>query len=106
MAEFFSNAFSYVLIFFVLVCWILVTIRFSKAAHSPIKTVKAKVVDKYKSEPASRHPGVSGNERFVVVFAAGDKKLAFNVSEYSFQSYKINEKGTLKYKGNRIIDFR
>lgn len=106
MAEFFRNPFSYVMIFFVLAMWIAVGIRFLKNGRMSVKTVKATVVDKYKSTPATWHPGVAGNERYVVVFSANGEKLAFNVSEYSYQNYRIKDKGTLKYRGSMIIDFK
>lgn len=44
--------------------------------------------------------------RCVVVFESGSKLLRLNVSEITYKDYKINEKGKLTYKGNRIIEFR
>lgn len=100
-----STVFNYLAILLFLVCWILLIIKFIKNKYSSVKTVKAVVVDKYKAQNVSRIQGAFKTERYIVVFSAGNKKLAFDVSEFSFQSYKINEKGTLKYKGSKIIDF-
>ncbi|MBO5733693.1 MAG: DUF2500 family protein, partial [Clostridia bacterium] len=68
-------------------------------------TVKAKVIDKYKPEMVSKYHGTFKQERYIVVFATNNKKLSFNVSKFSYGNYKINEKGTLKYKGTKIISF-
>ena len=44
-------------------------------------------------------------EKYTIVFSTTDKKLAFNVSEFSYNGYNIGESGTLKYKGHKIIEF-
>ena len=73
---------------------------------APVKIVKAKVVDKYKPKTFSKASGTFKLETCVVVFETKDKKLSFNVSEFSYGHYKIKEKGTLKYKGTKIISFQ
>ena len=45
-------------------------------------------------------------KEYVITFLCGDKKKYFNVSEFSYRNYQVNQKGTLKYKGNRIVDFK
>lgn len=87
-------------------CWILVIKKIVWNRFAPVKTVKAEVFDKYQANNASKYPGVFKQGRYMVVFATKDKKLAFAVSEISYHSYKIKEKGTLKYKGNQIISFQ
>lgn len=42
---------------------------------------------------------------YVITFQCKNKKRHFNVSELSYNNYRINQKGTLKYKGSRLIDF-
>ena len=74
--------------------------------HAPVKTVKAEVVDKYKPNIVSRYPRTSNQERYIVVFATKHEKLSFDVSEISYNNYKIKEKGTLKYKGTKLISFQ
>ena len=85
--------------------YLILIIKFLRNIFSPVKAVKAVVVDKYKTQSVSKIQGTFKREGFVVVFSDGNKRYAFKVSEFSFQSYKINEKGTLKYKGNKIIGF-
>lgn len=88
-----------------LLCWILVIAKIVINRYATVKTVKAKLVDKYKPDIVSKYHGTFKQERYIVVFATNKKKLSFNVSEFSYSNYKINEKGTLKYKGTKIISF-
>ena len=44
-------------------------------------------------------------KEYIITFKCGNKKLNFEVSEISYNNYRINQKGILKYKGNRLIDF-
>ena len=97
-----SNA----LIVLALLFWIVVAIHFVKAFFSPVKTVKAVVADKYIKHTASRFDSLFKRKMHIVVFKSGSKKLLFCVSPFSYDGYAINEKGTLTYKGNRLIDFK
>ena len=90
----------------VLICWILLIIKLIIGRCAEVRTVKATVVDKYMPETVTNYPGSLKPKRYIVVFSAEDKKLSFDVSEFSYESYRIGEKGRLKYKGNRIISFR
>lgn len=71
------------------------------------KEVEAKVINKqyYQSRLARKAENFRDEYCYVVTFLAGDKKLSFYVSEYSYNGYRINQKGTLKYKGTMLIDF-
>ena len=89
-----------------LVCWLLVIGKIVVNRFGTVKTVKAKVIDKYKPDMVSKYHGTFKQERYTVVFEANGKKLSFDVSEFSYENYKINEKGTLKYKGTKIISFQ
>ena len=73
---------------------------------APIKTVKAVVIDKNKVETFSKYSGNGKSEKYVIVFSANGKKKSFYVSQFSYNGYRINEKGTLKYKGDKLIDFK
>lgn len=42
---------------------------------------------------------------YVITFQCKNNKRHFYVSELSYNNYRINQKGTIKYKGNRLIDF-
>lgn len=97
------NLFSIILF---LLCWFLIIKKLIWNKVAPVKTVKAEVVDRYKPNTVSRYPGVSKQESYIVVFETKGKKLSFNVSAFSYNNYRIKEKGTLKYKGNQIISFQ
>ncbi|MCI8619141.1 MAG: DUF2500 domain-containing protein [Oscillospiraceae bacterium] len=71
----------------------------------PVRTVRAKVIKKYRQEVFSQYAGTGKRYRYVVTFLAEGKRLSFYVSELSFGNYKENETGTLKYRGDRFIDF-
>ena len=43
---------------------------------------------------------------YVITFQCKNKKRHFDVSELSYNNYRINQKGTLKYKGSHLIDFK
>ena len=77
-----------------------------KNRYAPIKTVKAVVIDKNKVETFSKYSGTGKSEKYVIVFSVGGKKKSFYVSQFSYNGYRINEKGTLKYKGDKLIDFK
>ena len=86
--------------------WLLVLIRFISNKLAPIKTVKAQVVRKHVQEFFSKYSGNGKSYKYVVVFIAEGKTLSFFVSEFSYNGYKVNERGTLTYKGNRLINFQ
>ena len=89
-----------------LLCWFLIIKKIIAGKFAPVKTAKAEVVDKYKEDMVSKMQGTFKRQRYVVIFKTKDKKLSFSVSEFSYGNYRIGEKGTLKYKGNRIISFQ
>ena len=81
-------------------------IRTIKNRYAPIKTVKAVVIDKNKIETFSKYSGNGKVEKYVIVFSINGKKKSFYVSQFSYNGYRINEKGTLKYKGDKLIEFK
>ena len=103
--NYFSVVLTYFLLILLCVCWILVIVKFMKNKYASVKRVKAVVFDKYTTKPLLKTQGVFKRENHIIVFLVGDKKLSFNVSEFSYKNYKLKEKGMLKYKGNRLIDF-
>ena len=54
----------------------------------------------------TKYSGNGKSEKYVIVFSVGGKKKSFYVSQFSYNGYRINEKGTLKYKGDKLIDFK
>ena len=101
-----SNVINSITAILIFVCWTLIIRKIIISKYAPVKTVKAKVIDKYKPEMISKYHGTFKQERYIVVFAANDKKLSFDISEFSYGNYKINQIGTLKYKGTKLISFR
>ena len=89
----------------VLLLYIRILVKAIRNRYAPVKTVKAVVVDKHKLESFSKYLGNGKSERYVIVFLAECKKLSFYVSGFSYNGYKLKETGTLKYKGDKIIDF-
>ena len=77
-----------------------------KNRYAPIKTVQAVVIDKNKVETFSKYSGNGKSEKYVIVFSVEGKKKSFYVSQFSYNGYRINEKGTLKYKGDKLIEFK
>ena len=104
-----GNLYSSMVIVLVAGLWVLVIVsmivKVVKRKHGPVKTVKAIVSDKHKQEVFSAHSGTGTREKYVVVFSAEGKKLSFYVSEFSYSGYQIGEKGTLKYAGDKMIEF-
>ena len=90
--------------------WLLAAVRvFIKAVrnkYAPIKIAKAVVVDKHIVESFSKYSGNGKHQKYVIVFLVDSKKKSFYVSQFSYGGYRINEKGELKYKGDRLIEFK
>ena len=80
--------------------------RTIKNRYASVKTVKAVVIDKHIVENFSKHSGAGKHEKFVVVFSVEGKKKSFYISQFSYNGYRVNEKGTLKYKGDKLIEFK
>jgi len=82
-----------------------VLIKAIRTKHAPIKSAKAVVVDKHIVETFSKYAGNGKHEKYVIVFSVDGKKKSFYVSKFSYNGYKVNEKGVLKYKGDKLIEF-
>ena len=82
-----------------------VLIKAIRTKHAPIKSAKAVVVDKHIVKTFSKYAGNGKHEKYVIVFSVDGKKKSFYVSQFSYGGYRINEKGTLKYKGDKLIEF-
>ena len=83
-----------------------IIVRTIKNRYAPIKTVKAVIIGKNKVETFSKYSGTGKHEKYVVVFSVDGKKKSFYVSQFSYNGYKVNEKGMLKYKGDKLIEFK
>ena len=80
-------------------------VKLIKNRVAPVRTVKAVVLDKQKVVIFSKYSGTGKQEKYVVVFSVDGKKKSFYVSQFSYGGYRLNEKGTLKYQGDKLIDF-
>ena len=80
-------------------------VKLIKNRVAPVRTVKAVVLDKQKVEIFSKYSGTGKQEKYVVVFSLDGKKKSFYVSQFSYGGYRLSEKGTLKYQGDKLIDF-
>ena len=83
-----------------------VLVKALKNKHAPVKTVKGTVSDKQKIENISKYAGNGKREKYVVVFSVEGKKKSFYVSKFSYNGYKVGEKGVLTYKGDKLISFQ
>ena len=107
MKNFWPDILSYLAVIFFVICWLLILLKFTKGRNTEPRKVKAVITDKYKYTPVSHIPGTFNNKpEYTVVFSVGTKKLSFYVSEYSFSNYRVGKKGTLTYKGDRLIEFK
>ena len=88
-----------------LLALIRVLIKAVKTKYAPVKSVKAVVIDKHIIETFSKYSGNGKSEKYVIVFSVDGKKKSFYVSQFSYGGYRINEQGTLKYKGDKLIGF-
>lgn len=100
-----SNLFPVLMAVLWVAALIAIVIRAIRNKKGKVKSVPAEVVGKQTVENFSKYSGTGKQVRYVVNFAAGGKKLSFYVSEFSYHGYKKGEKGTLKYRGDRLIDF-
>ena len=106
MQNFGADILSYLAAMVFVICWVMIVLRFIRSRYAKVRSVKAVITDKYKNEPVSRIQGTFKSVTYTVVFSVGTKKLAFDVSEYSFSNFRVGKKGTLTYKGDRLIDFK
>ncbi len=105
-----DNIVSIVIISLLFGIWLLAMVRLLikgiRNKYAPVKTVKAMVLDKHITETFSKYSGNSKREKYVVVFSVNGRKKAFYVSQFSYSGYRANEKGTLTYKGDKLIRFQ
>ena len=105
-----NNLIGHLLAALFLGIWILVLVRILVKAirnkFAPIRTVPAVVLGKQTVHSFSKYTGNGRHEKYAVIFSIEGKKKSFYVSKFSYDGYKVNGKGTLTYKGDRIIRFQ
>ena len=80
-------------------------IRMIMGALSSTKTVTAVVEKKYVVQVFSKYAGNGVREKYMIAFSVDGKTKRFQVSQFSYNGYQVNEKGMLTYKGNQLIKF-
>ncbi len=83
-------------------------IRLAQICFFKEKHENAIVFDKqcYDKQIYSKFQAPYVKKEFVVTFECKNKRLHFSVNEISYNNYKKGQKGILKYKGNRLIEFK
>ena len=89
----------------VIAIYLVIFARFCISRFGPVKKVTAVVVHKQKVEHKSFQTPPFTRVKYAVTFQFGDKRKSFYVSELSYGGYRKGEKGTLTYRGDRLIDF-
>lgn len=76
--------------------------------YSKEKSIEAEVIDKnsYNKEIIRKNESSVKKKEYIITFLCKNKKKYFNVSELSYKNYKLKQKGILRYKGNKLIDFK
>ena len=80
-------------------------VRITINSFGSAKAVKAVVEKKYIAESFSKYSPDGTTKKYMVVFSIEGKTKSFQVSEFSYDGYQVNEKGLLTYKGNQLIKF-
>ena len=108
MGNNFSNIVNFIFALIGAIIVVGISIKVIINIFSKEKSIKAIVVDKqsYDKQIYRKSQASFTRKEYVITFLCGNKKKYFSVSELSYRNYKVNQKGTLKYKGNRIVDFK
>ncbi len=101
-----SNVITHIFVILVFVLWLFLSVRYFTNRFSESKKVNATVKDKYIIQGNSKIPNILKGKLYVVVFAIKDETLSLYVSAFSYSGYKLKARGTLRYRGNRVIDFK
>ena len=108
MGSHFGNIVNFIFALIGVIIVVGISIKVIINIFSKEKSIMAKVVDKqsYDKQIYRKSQAPFIQKEYVITFLCGNKKKYFNVSELSYRNYKVNQKGTLKYKGNQIVDFK
>lgn len=88
------------------VAMICILIKTVKNKRAPVKVAAALVAGKNTVKTFSKYAGNAERKKYVVIFSVDGRKKSFYVSDFSYAGYRVGEKGTLKYKGDRLIEFK
>ena len=100
-----GNFGGYIAVSVTIIWFVGMLVWFFKRQYGRTKTASATVVSKQITESFSKYSGNGKVKHYYVTFLIGGKRRSFQVSEFSYNGYRKGETGTLKYKGDRLIDF-
>ena len=103
-----GNIVNYIFAIVAFVIFIGIIVRITLNILSKEKQTEAVISDKQSYEKivyGKSHAPFTKKE-YIITFNCGNKKRYFEVSEFSYKTYKVKQKGILRYKGNRLIDFK
>ena len=108
MRDFFGNAVNFIFVFIGALIFGAIFVRMFLNLYSKAKTVSAVVAGKeaYDRTLYSKSRAVEIKHEYTVAFKIKKRIKIFNVSQISYDTYSVNQKGILTYRGNKIIDFR
>lgn len=92
----------------ILVIFIGIFVRLFREKRAKTVKVSAVVVNKqqYEKEVYRKEAKPYIKRECIVTFLCGDKRLSFEVSEYSYDGLALDQSGILTYKGSRFLDFQ
>ncbi len=99
--------FRYSSMILLILFFVLMAIFYGKLLFARTRVGKATVVRKecYEKQTVSKHPTAFSDTIYEVVFLCEGKELLFRVSPISYPNYRVGEKGMLKWKGSKLLDF-
>lgn len=97
---------SYMMMALFLAIALLAAVRLLGWRLCPVRKVRAEVIHKQTVERFSKYSGNGKQIRYAVTFLVDGRKKSFYVSAFSYNGYRVGEKGTLTYKGDRLIGFQ
>ena len=100
-----ENLTAYIGVAVTIIWFIAILVWFFSRKYGRTKTAKATVVNKQIVEGFSKYSGTGKAYHYYITFQTDGKRRSFAVSKFSYNGYEIGEKGTLKYKADRLIDF-
>ena len=99
-----ENLPSYIMMALFVAITLLAAVRLFGWRLCPVRKVKAELVHKQTVEFFSKYAGKK--TKYAVTFLVDGRRKSFYVSAFSYDGYRVGEKGTLTYRGSRLIGFQ
>lgn len=74
----------------------------AKECEEKAEIIKKEIV---KNKKYSKNSGAKENIQYLITFKLENSKMIFSVAEEIYHIYETGQKGVLKYKGTKFIDF-